>query len=906
MTKLHRSVAALLIAALLLPGALMAEKLPEIKFEKFTLPNGLQVILHEDHSLPTVAVNIWYHVGSKNEAAGKTGYAHLFEHMMFKGSEHHPDDYSFEAIGGEDNASTSEDRTNYYETVPSNYLELALWMESDRMGYLPAAMTKEKVDIQRDVVKNERRQRMDNQPYAKASEMLSTALYAPGHPYSWPIIGSMEDLSVASVEDIVAFFKMYYAPNNASMCIAGDFNPAEAKALVEKYFSSIPSGPPIDRPAAFVPQLDGLKRLKAQDRVNLPRVYYAWHTPAYYTPGDAEFDMLSSIMTAGKTSRLYKALVYDQQIAQDVAAYQSSNELCSTFRIQVTAKPGHTAEEIEKATDAILKDILEKGVTAEELKVAQTSYEASMIRSLERLGGNGSVSDALNEYNTMLGDPGKHQWDLDRHMVVTPADIQRYAKQYLDLNRRVIAYILPQGDLKASEDKLDRKVQPAAAAEPTFTPPQVQTATLSNGTKLLLVEKHTLPLIQANIVFKSGWASDPVDKPLTARLTAELMDEGTKTRNALQISEDARSIGAMVGSSSSMDGSTVSVNVLKKNLDQGLAQMTDVLLNPTFPKDELDRQKKSYLARLMQEKKEPGALANKAFAKLMYGPGHPYATTGTGTEASINALTREDLEAFYKANFVPNNAAIIVVGDLTLAEATEKFEKALKDWKPGTPTVREIPDPQPLKATKIVIVDKPGAPQSVIFVGNPGIKRSDPDVYGLNVINNTLGGTFGSRLNQNLREQKGYTYGAHSAFVTRRGTGVFVASSMVKTDVTDKAVTEFVKELKDITGTRPLSDKELKESKDNLIKGYPQNFDSYNAIAGYLNGNYLYDLPATEWSDYPAKTTAINAEMAASVAKKHIQPDALLIVIVGDREVIEPALKKLNLGEVSSVNIADL
>jgi zinc protease len=899
-------VALLLVTSLLLPGALLAEKLPEIKFEKYTLPNGLQVILHEDHSLPTVNVNIWFHVGSKNEKTGRTGFAHLFEHMMFEGSEHHAEDYGFDKIGGENNASTSEDRTNYYETVPSNYLEYALWMEADRMGYLLPAMTQEKLDIQRDVVKNERRQRMENQPYAKASELILNASYPPGHPYSWPIIGSMEDLSRASLDDIKDFFKTYYAPNNASLCIAGDFDPAQAKSLVEKYFASIPAGAPIDRPAAFIPQFDGIKRIKAEDRVNLPRVYMVWHTPAYYAPGDAEFDMLSSILAVGKTSRFYKALVYDQQIAQDVMAYQGSRELSGQFWVVATAKPGHTAEELEKAIDVVLKDMLDKGVTPDELKVAQTAYEANMVRSLERLGGNGSISDQLNEYNTMLGDPGKFQWDLDRHAVVTPADIQRYAKQYLDLNHRLITYIVPQGDFKAGEDKLDRKVEPAAAADPVFTPPQVQTATLSNGAKLLLVEKHSLPLVQANIVIRSGWAADPVDKPLSARLTAELMDEGTKTRNALQISEDARAIGASVSTSSSVDGSTIGLNVLKKNLDQGLAQMVDVLLNPTFPKEELDRQKKSFLARLMQEKKEPGALAGKAFAKLLFGPGHPYAVTGSGTEAAVNAMTREDLEAFYKVNFVPNNAAVVVVGDLTLAEATDKFEKALKDWKPGTPQVRDIPDPKPLAATRIVIVDKPAAPQSVVIIGQPGVKRSDPDVPVLNVVNNALGGMFGSRLNQNLREQKGYTYGANSYFAMRRGVGSFVASAMVKTDVTDKAVAEFVKELKGIAGDRPLSDAELKESKDNLIMGYPQNFDTYSSIAGYLNGNYLYDLPADEWTAYGTRIKSVTGDIAAAMAKKHIRPGELLIVVVGDREKIEAGLKALNLGDVTSMSISDL
>ncbi|HEY3296334.1 MAG TPA: pitrilysin family protein [bacterium] len=904
MKSLSWVVAAVLIFAL--AAAAPAAKLPELKFVKDTLSNGLQVIYYEDHTLPTVAINTWYHVGSKNEKPGKTGFAHLFEHLMFEGSEHRAGDFSFEKVGGSDNASTSEDRTNYFEVIPSNYLEYALWMESDRLGFLPPAITQEKLDIQRDVVKNERRQRMDNQPYAKAEELLLTAIYPPSHPYSWPVVGSMEDLSRASLDDVKDFFHTYYTPNNASLIIGGDFDLAATRKLVDKYFGSIPAGPPIDRTTGWIPQIDGVKRVTAEDRVNLPRYHCAWTSPANFKPGDAELDMLSSVLAAGKTSRLYKALVYDKQIAQDVSVYQSSNELNGTFDVEITAKPGHSLEEIEAASDAILKDVIEKGITAEELQNAKNGYETQFIRRLQRIGSYYSITDIANEYNTYLGDPNKFQWDLDRHMNLTPADLQRVARQVLDFNRRVIVNIVPQGDFKAATDELDRSKAPAAAAEPSFAPPPIQTATLSNGLKLYLVEKHTLPLVQANIVIKAGWADDPNGKLTSARLTAELLDDGTTTRNALQISEDAKKIGATMGSSSSMDGSFVSLNVLKKNLDQGLSQMTDVLLHPNFPKEELERQRKTYLARLLQEKKEPMSLASKAYAKLLYGADHPYAQTGSGTEASLNSITREDLVAFYQTNYVPNNAAVVVVGDITMAEAKDKFEKALKDWKPGKANVREIPEPQALTSTKIVLVDKPRAPQSVVIVGNPGIKRSDPDYVACDVVNNALGGTFGSRLNTNLREQKGYTYGVHSQFAARRGTGPFLASAMVKTDVTDKSVTEFIKELRDITVSRPLSDEELTASKDNLIKGYPQDFETFNALAGQLNSIFLYNLPADEWTSYVGKVKTVSSDVASGIAKKHIHPDNLLIVVIGDRQKVETELKNLKLGDVTVLKPEDL
>ncbi len=898
-----------LLTLLLLATAtgLFAQTLPEIQFEKYELPNGLNVILHEDHSIPVVTVNTWYHVGSKNEKPGRTGFAHLYEHLMFEGSEHHNSDYGkeIEKIGGSDNASTSEDRTNYFETVPSNYLETALWLESDRLGFFLPTMTQEKLDLQRDVVKNERRQRIDNQPYSKAYELTLDAIYPDEHPYSWPIIGSMEDLSAASLEDVKDFFRTFYVPNNASLCISGDFDPVQTKQWVEKYFGAIPPGAPIDRIDQWVPQLDGIKRVEAEDRVSLARLHSIWPSPPQYAPGDAELDLFANVLASGKTSRLYKALVYDQQIAQDVSAYQQSNEINGTFNIDVTAKEGHSLEEIERAVDTVLRDVLEKGITPAELKQAQTGYEAGFVRSLQRGAG---IADRLNNYNTYLGDPGRFQWDLDRYLKATVADVQKTARQYIDLNRRAFVNIYPMGDLAAAQTDIQRDAMPSAAAEPSFAPPAIQQATLSNGMALLLVEKHQLPLVQVNYILKSGWASDPADKPGSARLTAELLDEGTKSRSALQIAEQAKAMGASLGTSSSFDGSFVTLNVLKRTLNEGLALMTDVLFNPTFPQEELERQRQMYLGRIQQESRQPGTVAQKTFQRLLYGNSHPYSqpATGSGTEASINAITRDDLVNFYKAHYFDKHAALVVVGDMTLTEAKDQLEKAFKTWKPMDVPVVDIPPPPAAKGTRIVIVDKPNAPQSVIIAGHAGVKRSDPNYDALQVVNNAFGGQFGSRLNMNLREQKGYTYGAGSGFGARRGEGPFVMSAQVKTDVTDESVSEMIKELQLLAGTKPLTENELRESKDNLIKGYPQDFETYNALAGQLNQIALMDLPLDEWSGYVAKVSAVDNAMAARLANEYLHPADLLIVVVGDRAKIEDDLRKLKVGEVSVVGLQDL
>ena len=878
---------------------LQAASWPRLSIEKYKLPNGLDVILHEDHSIPMVAVNVWYHVGSKNEKPGRTGFAHLFEHMMFQGSKHHDKEYfePLQKVGGSINGSTSEDRTNYWENVPSNHLELALWLEADRMGFLLPAMTQEKLDNQRDVVKNERRQSFENQPYAKAYDLLPSLLYPRDHPYSWPVIGSMADLSAASLEDISEFFKTYYAPNNASLCIAGDFNSAEAKKLVEKYFASIPPGPAVDRLEAWIPQLDGVRRALQEDEVSLPRLFMAWHSPALYKPGDADLDILSGILTSGKTSRLYKALVYDQQIAQDVAAAQFSQEITSIFLIQATAREGHTLEELEKAIDAELNQLFANGITAAELAQMQNTSEAQFVRSLALIGGFGGRADRFNEYNVMLGDPDRLQWDMERYTKVTTASVQNIAQEILDLNKRVILQVVPKGSHAATESQFDRNVSPVGAAEPSFTTPTIQRAKLSNGLQLMLVEDHKLPLVHFNLVLNSGWAADPADRPGAASLTAELLDEGTTKRSAIEISAAAQAIGANLGTASSFDGSIVQLNVLKKHMDTGLALMSDIVLNPTFPKEELERQRKNYLGRIQQEAKDPGVAARKTFLRLLYGPTHPYGQpfTGSGTESSIRAIRQEDLINFYKTNFVPNNATMVIAGDISIDEAKKELEAAFHAWKEGPVPKNKIPDPEPFARTKIYIVDKPNAPQSVIYAGNLGIRRSDPDYVPSQVLNSAFGGKFTSRINMNLRESKGYSYGARSAFMDSRDVGAFWVAAPVQTQSTKESIIEIMKELQEIGGSKPLTTNELADAKDNIVKSFPQQFQTLPAIANMMGEMVLYGLPDDYWFKVMNEIKQVSSDMTTQAAKRHMKADPLLIVVVGDRETIEPGLKELDL-----------
>jgi len=893
-----------LALGLVLVGAAAAAddvQAPRLEFEKYTLPNGLDVILHEDHTVPTVAVNVWYHVGSKNEKPGRTGFAHLFEHMMFQGSKNHDTDYflPLQKVGGQVNGSTNTDRTNYWENVPSDQVELALWLEADRMGGLLDSMTQEKLDNQRDVVKNEKRQG-ENQPYAKADDLLLELLFPEGHPYRHTVIGSMEDLSAASIDDISDFFRLYYAPNNASLCVAGDFDPAKVKAMIEKYFGTIPPGQPVQRIESWQPRLDGERRAVAEDDVELPRLTMAWHTPGRYQPGDAEMDLLADIVAGGKTSRLYKSLVYERQIAQDVNAFQQSREMGGVFNIEVTAAPGHDLAEVEAAVDEVLADLLKKGVTRDEVTLVRTRYEAGFVRGLQRMGGFGGVADKLNQYNVLAGDPGYLVKDMARYSGATAAGIDEWMRRCIDPHRRAVLWIVPQGKLAAADVPVDRSVMPGSSGPVSFTPPAIQTATLDNGLEIYLVQKHELPLVNVRIDVLSGWSADPKGRPGTAAVTADLLDEGAGKRDALGISEYAESLGARLNTRSFFDGSSVTLDVLKPHLEEGLSLMADVVLRPTFPEAEFERIRKERLGRLRQEAVTPFTQAVKELQRRVFGPDHPYAQpfTGTGTEQGLAKLTVADLRAFHDAWYRPNNAAAVVVGDVTMDEAKAFLAKAFGGWQPGeTPTVT-VPDPRPVTSARIVVIDKPGAEQSTIMGGYASLARSDDDFEAFETLNTAFGGQFSSRINMNLREDKGYTYGTRSQLVGLRDGGFFLVSAPVHTQYTKESLSELVREMTEIRTTRPLTAEEVTDSRNRRIMGFPQQFETIAGVAGQLEDLVRNDLPLDTWQRFRAQIEGFTAADLTAAAEAHLHPDRMIWVIVGDWDKIGEGLKSLDLGPV--------
>src|SRR5215203_4803708 len=645
-----------------------ADKLPPLKVKEYQLKNGLRVVLHEDRSTPVVAVNTWYHVGSKNEEAGRTGFAHLFEHMMFQGSKNYNTDYftPLQEAGGSINGTTNQDRTWYYETVPSNFLELALMLEADRMGGLIEAMTQEKLDNQRDVVKNERRQRVDNQPYGTASEKIGEIMYPKGHPYNWSVIGSMEDLQAATLDDVKTFFRRYYVPNNTVVVLSGDFDEKQARGWVEKYFGPIAKGDEITRPNSAMPKLDKEIRTTVEDSVPLPRRYMVWHSVPQYSADEPALDLLSYILSTGRTSRLQSNLVYGKEIAQQAAAFNATSEIGGVFQLQVTARPGKSLDDIEKEINAEIERIKKEPPTAEEMARAKNSNEASTIFGLQTVLGKGSQ---LGNYTGYLNKPEYFQADLDRYAAVTPADIQRVANTYLTSNRLVMSYVPRQGEGprvnrasaadKPTSVKSEKKNEaliaeqsaklPKPGPNPKLSLPAIEKTKLSNGLEVWMVEQKELPIVAMNLVMKSGQGNEPDDRTGLANITANLLDDGTKTRSAVDIANQLQAIGVGgIGAGSVWDSTNVSIQTLTRNLDKALEIYSDVIVNPAFPATELESQRARSLIGLRQQKANPNAVSNIVYNKVLYGD-HPY---GRDTnEASLKAVTRDDIVKFYEANY---------------------------------------------------------------------------------------------------------------------------------------------------------------------------------------------------------------------------------------------------------------
>ena len=885
----------------------------DIPFQKFVLGNGLTLIVHEDHKAPIVAVNVWYHVGSKNEHPGKTGFAHLFEHLMFGGSEHFHGRYieALERIGATDlNGTTNEDRTNYFETVPVSALDYTLWMESDRMGYMVNAIDQKTLDLQRGVVQNEKRQD-ENEPYALAEELMQQDTYPSGHPYSWNTIGSMEDLNAASLNDVKEWFKTFYGPSNAVLVVAGDVDPQTVRKKVETYFGEIPPGPPVSRQRVWIAKMTGAHKAVYQDRVAQARVYKVWNMPEFGSEDGDYLDMVSDALSNGRTSRLYKRLVYDDQLATDVAAYINPREIGGQFVIQATARPGVELARVEKAIDEELARFLAEGPTAQEVRRVRTQYLANFVRGVDRVGGFGGKSDVLAMSQAYLGDAAAYQVKLRREREATPAKVQAAAKRWLS-DGEYVSEVFPFGDPQASTTAVDRNQPPATAQPPELRLPKLERATLSNGLSVVLAERHEIPLVNFSLLVDSGYAADqgvpsgpgPTARPGAAALVSKLLDQGTRTRTSLEIGEQLAQLGASLNVSANMDGIDARLSALKTNLDASLDIFADVALNPSFPQADFLREQKQQLAAIEREKTEPASMALRVLPGLIYGKGHAYSEpwTGSGTAASVSQLTRDDMARFHAAWFKPNHATLIVVGDTTLAEMRPKLEKLFSAWTPGETPRKNVATVPLAERSVVYLIDRPGAQQSLIVAGSVAPPKNNPAEVSIESMNNVLGGDFGARLNMNLREDKHWAYGALTMLVSARGQRPFLAYAPVQTDKTKESMTEIGKELGGILADRPATDAELARVKASETLRLPGSRETMDRVMNSVEDLVEYNLPEDYYQTYAGKVRTLTLADIQKSAREVVHPDHLIWVVVGDRAKIEAGIRELGLGEVRVLN----
>lgn len=877
----------------------------DIPYHKFVLDNGLTLIVHEDHKAPIAAVNVWYHVGSKNEKVGKTGFAHLFEHLMFNGSENNNDDYFqvLERAGATDlNGTTNRDRTNYFQNVPVNALDQVLWMESDRMGHLLGAIDQEKLDEQRGVVQNEKRQG-ENQPYGKAWGTIAANTYPQGHPYSWSVIGSMEDLNAASLDDVHEWFKAYYGTANAVIAIAGDVDPQDVKARVEKYFGDIPAGPPVAKHNTWIAKRTGTHRMQMEDRVPQARVYKIWNVPEEGHADTDYLELVANVLTSGKTARLYKRLVYEDQVATGVFSGLNTGEIGSQFAIITTARPDADLAEVEALVDEELSRLLAEGPTARELERVKTDFIAEFVRGIERIGGFGGKSDILARNEVYQRSPEAFKTTLKRVRQATAADLQQAAQRWLSDGQFVLE-IHPFPEYSTSEAVADRSRLPEAGPPPAAAFPALQRSTLSNGMQVVLAERHAVPLVNFSLLVDAGYVADQGSILGTSTLALNMMDEGTTSRSALEISEELTLLGAQLNTASNLDYSIASLSALKENLEASLGLLADVVLNPSFPEHELARLKKEQLAQIKREQVTPVQMALRVFPKLLYGEGHPYAApfTGSGTEASVQAITRKTLTDFHQNWFKPNNAVMVVAGDISMPELTRKLEAQFAGWKQGRVADKVLNPVNHQDAPQVYLIDRPGSEQSIIFAGHVAPPKANPNEIAIETMNTILGGAFTSRINMNLREDKGWAYGAFTFMPDARGQRPFIAYAPVQTDKTKESMQEVLAELNGILTANPISAEELAKAKANQTLSLPGRWETIDAVEASVNEIIRYGLDEDYYQSYAQAVNALDLNAVDRAAKEVVHPDKLVWVVVGDRERIEAGIRELNLGNLQIID----
>ena len=876
----------------------------DIPYERFVLDNGLTVVVHEDRKAPIVAVNVWYHVGSKDEPTGKTGFAHLFEHLMFNGTENFDKDpfFPLEKVGGKDlNGSTWFDRTNYFETIPTPALEMALWLESDRMGHLLGAVTQEKLDNQIGVVQNEKRQG-DAQPYGKMEYPTLEGLFPPGHPYRHSTIGSLEDIGNASLDDVHGWFKQYYGAANTVLVLTGDIDTATAKPLAEKYFGHIPAGPPLSRKLAWVPGKESNQIEEMFDEVPNVRISRNWAVPSRTEREKYLLQIAMEVLAGSKNSPLYQALVYQNQLAANVRANVQPFELASMLEIEVNLKPGADRAEAERLLNQTVAEFLANGASAHEVQRAQTQIIAGTIRGLENIGGFGGKAVTLAQGQLYANDPLFVKTSLDWIKNATPEDVNATTRKWLSKGYYQLTAI-PNQSYSVTESKVDRSLglpEPNAVTQLTF--PEVQEATLSNGINVVYAQRATVPVVQVALQFDAGYAADDNNRPGIANFALDMMDEGTQSLSALEISAQAEDLGAIISVASNPDVSTALLNSLAPNLDDSLTLFADVVRHPVFDDKELERLRQQFISRIKQNKADLVGSGIRILPKINYDADHPYAKPwgGLGTEAVINSIQRGDLVEFYQRWIRPDNATAFVVGDISLDEAVAKLEKAFGDWQnPAVERgVKSVATKSAPKGGRIILIDQPSSPSTLIIGTQLVPPKNDENTLTLDTASDIFGGAFTSRLNMNIREDKGWAYYAYSTAIDAREERMWFMYSPIQTDKTAAALMEMRKEISDYIERRPATAEEMAQIVEGAINGLPGAFESSGAVLGNLLESARFGRPYDYINTLAARYQGLSLAEINKLAQQELQPQQIDWLLVGDLSQIEQEVRALNVGPV--------
>lgn len=893
-----------------------------IPYEKYVLPNGLTLLIHEDHSDPVVHLDVTYHVGSAREEIGKSGFAHFFEHMMFQGSDHVGDEEHFKLIteaGGTMNGSTNRDRTNYYETIPSNQLERALWLEADRMGFLLDAVTQQKFEIQRATVKNERGQNYDNRPYGLSSEYVAKTLYPYGHPYSWLTIGYIEDLNRVNVNDLKNFFLRWYGPNNAALSIGGDVNPKEVIKLVEKYFGSIPACPAVNKTTVPAVTLSTDRYVSYEDNIRFPMLQMVFPTTPAFHKDEAALDVLAQIIGGGKTSLFYKNFVKNQKALQ-AGAYNSTSELAGEFTMTVVTLPNTPLSQLEQMIRNTFAEFEQRGVSDDDLAQFKASHEANTINGLSSVAGK--VAQLAN-YQALTGKASLLSEELNQIQAVTKEDVMRVYKQYIQGKKAVILSVYPKGkkELIAAEnnyvaptdnyqapnygyeglhytkakDQFDRSKKPNAGANPDLKLPNYWKEKLPNGIKIIGTTSNEIPTVTLSFMIKGGHflSADALNKVGIMPLTVAMMNEATQTHTAEQLSTSLQKLGSSVSFNAGLEGITIQVNTLTKNADATLAILAEKLLTPKFAPEDFERLKKQQLEGIANQSTQPVAIADLVFNKIIYGKESIQSYPINGTTETVQSITLDDVKAFYQDYFSPSVTNLTIVGDMAKNTIITKLAFLTK-WKAKEVKMPIINQTRKSVATKIYLVDKENAAQSEIRIGYATTLPYSPvgTYYQAFVMNYILGGAFNSRLNLNLREDKGYTYGARSSFSNTKIAGSFTAQAGVKASTTDSSIVEFMKEIKQYAD-QGIKAEELSFTKNSIGQSDALKYETPVQKASFLNLVLDYEEIDNFVEARKGILKSLTQEQVAALAKQYLPYKQMVIVVVGDKKSNKAKLEKL-------------